>query len=198
MAKVKAKKMLAQTTLPTRYGNFELYVFEGLDPHRDEVVITKGKIRNSKTYVPLRIHSSCVTGDIFGSMRCDCGKQLETALKTIQKKGFGMLIYLDQEGRGIGLVNKIKAYTLQDEGYDTVEANKRLGFASDLRNYDSVIEILRYFDIKKVELMTNNSEKIEVLKKAEFSVRRHPLWVGRSKYNKKYLATKVSKMKHLK
>jgi 3,4-dihydroxy 2-butanone 4-phosphate synthase/GTP cyclohydrolase II len=197
MLKIRTTKLKAEAKIPTKYGEFTMYIFKKDHSRKQDVVLVKGQIKDSKTFVPLRIHSSCITGDIFGSLRCDCGKQLETALKVIQKKENGILIYLDQEGRGIGLVSKLKAYVLQDQGLDTVEANLRLGYPADLRTYSSVIDILKHFKVDKVEIMTNNPDKIDALKKAGIKVRRHPLWVGRSKHNRVYLATKLSKMNHM-
>lgn len=191
-------KPITHTILPTKYGEFTLYIFKKSVSNMENLVLIKGNIKNSKICIPVRVHSSCATGDIFGSLRCDCGKQLETAMKLITLNKEGIIIYLSQEGRGIGLTNKIKSYVLQDQGLDTVEANKKLGFAPDMRTYKKAIQILAYFNVTKVELMTNNPKKIQALEKVGITVKRHPLWVGRTKYNKKYLATKINKLKHLK
>jgi len=176
--------------LPTKYGNFKIQSFrEGVKEH---LVIFNEPL--GKTPI-VRIHSECLTGDTIGSLKCDCGDQLHYALKMIGEKG-GMVIYLRQEGRDIGLLNKVNAYALQDAGYDTVEANHQLGFEADERNYEIVEVILHHFKIKSIKLLTNNPKKIESLKDIEI-VDRIPIVMEANKYNKDYLKTKKDKMDHL-
>lgn len=147
--------------------------------------------------VNVRIHSECITGDVFGSMRCDCGEQLSASLKYINEHG-GMLIYLRQEGRGIGLVNKLKAYNLQDEGFDTIVANHQLGFATDLRNYESAIAILKHFGIQRINLMTNNPEKLDAFENSAIHVEsRIPIVISPVADNERYLRTKRDGMGHM-
>ena len=147
----------------------------------------------------MRVHSKCLTGDVFGSKRCDCGPQLRSALRMIDEAGKGVLVYLDQEGRGIGLINKLKAYNLQDEGHDTVEANQKLGFKADLRDYGIGAQILRDVGVRKMRLMTNNPKKIDGLKRLYDLevVERVPIEVGHSEHNADYLQVKRDKMGHL-
>lgn len=185
-------EFIAEAFFPTRFGKFRIYSFrEGSKEHLALAMGLDDK-------VPLvRIHSKCLTGDTFCSLRCDCRQQLEAALNEIAKKGCGMLIYLDQEGRGIGLSNKIKAYALQDEGMDTVEANKKLGFKPDERHYQAVAEILKHFKIKKIALLTNNPQKIKELEDAGITVaERIPLITEPTEYNGDYLKTKKNKLGH--
>lgn len=160
------------------------------------MVLTLGDVTDGLA-VLARVHSECLTGDSLFSQRCDCGAQLETALRKIAEEGRGMLIYLRQEGRGIGLLNKIRAYQLQDQGADTVEANEQLGFAADLRNYDTCKAVLEYFGIAQLRLMTNNPSKVNALEKSGISViERIPLQVNRNPYNEAYLNTKATKLGH--
>src|ERR1700691_2169055 len=156
---------VAEADFPTGFGHFRIYGFEGrTDGIVEECVVLKmGDITGDPPLV--RVHSQCLTGDVFHSLRCDCRAQLELALKTIAAEGRGLLIYEHQEGRGIGLMNKLRAYELQDKGADTVEANERLGFASDLRNYELPGEILRYFGLKSIRLLSNNPEKVAAVEK---------------------------------
>ena len=176
--------------LPTKYGNFKIQSFrEGVKEH---LVIFKEPL--GKTPI-VRIHSECLTGDTIGSLKCDCGDQLQFALKMIGKKG-GMVIYLRQEGRDIGLLNKVNAYALQDAGYDTVEANHQLGFEADERNYEIVDIILHHFKIKQIKLLTNNPKKLTSLKNIEI-VERIPIIIEPNKYNEDYLKTKKEEMGHL-
>lgn len=147
--------------------------------------------------VPVRIHSECHTGEVFNSLRCDCREQLEAALDYIESEGVGIIIYLRQEGRGIGLFNKIEAYALQDGGLDTVAANGELGFAADLRTYETAVEVLRYLDVRSVRLLTNNPRKIDALTQSEIGVRRIPVRFTPNSHNASYLLTKKQKMKHL-
>jgi GTP cyclohydrolase II len=176
--------------LPSRFGNFKIQTFaEGIKEH---LVIFKEPF----TDAPLvRIHSECLTGDAIGSLKCDCRDQLEYALKAISEKG-GMVIYLRQEGRNIGLLNKTNAYALQDMGYDTVQANHQLGFATDERSYEVVEFILEHFGISKINLLTNNPKKIESLGSIEI-VSRVPIIIESNEYNEGYLKTKKEQMGHL-
>ncbi|ETR69646.1 MAG: 3,4-dihydroxy 2-butanone 4-phosphate synthase [Candidatus Magnetoglobus multicellularis str. Araruama] len=188
----------AETVIPTSYGgDFKAIVFEN---HVDEllnIALIKGEI-NPETPTLVRVHSECLTGDIFGSMRCDCGAQLHNALKKIDEAGSGILLYIRQEGRGIGLVNKIKAYALQDQGLDTVEANEKLGFPGDLRNYGIGAQILVNLGVRKMRLMTNNPKKMVGLEGYGLSVvEQIPIEIAPNPHNQKYLACKKLKMGHL-
>ena len=176
--------------LPTRFGEFKIQTFaEGVKEH---LVIFKEPLSNTPL---VRVHSECLTGDAIGSLKCDCRDQLEYALKAINTKG-GMVIYLRQEGRNIGLQNKTNAYALQDMGLDTVQANHQLGFKTDERSYEVVEFILEHFGIKKIKLLTNNPKKIESLENIEI-VERLPIIIEANKYNKNYLKTKKEQMGHL-
>ncbi len=176
--------------LPTKFGTFLIQAFK--EDQKEHLVI----FSDTMAEVPIvRVHSECLTGDALGSMKCDCGEQLQYALGKISKEG-GMVIYLRQEGRNIGLLNKVNAYALQDEGFDTVEANHQLGFDADERSYEIVEYVLNYFGIKKIKLLTNNPKKIESLEGIEI-VERLPIVVEANPYNKGYLKTKKAKMGHL-
>ena len=158
-------RLVAKAVLPTRFGRFSIYGFEGGGPQQEAVALVRGNLKGR--VAPLvRVHSQCLTGDVLNSLRCDCRAQLEIALKSIALEGRGLLIYEHQEGRGIGLLNKLRAYELQDQGADTVEANERLGFDSDLRSYELPGAILRYLGLHAVRLMSNNPEKVEAVEKA--------------------------------
>jgi len=181
--------------LPTRYGTFRVYAYE--DEKKDvHLALVHGSVSpNKKTIV--RIHSECLTGDAFGSARCDCGEQLDKALEIVAERS-GVLLYLRQEGRGIGLINKLKAYNLQDKGLDTVEANEQLGFGADLRDYKLAAHILKDLGVKNICLITNNPHKIKGLEKEGIQVmERIPLVMKPTKTNRRYLETKKSKMGHL-
>ena len=182
---------ISQTAnLPTKFGDFKIKSFkEGIKEH---LVIYKEPFGDAPI---VRVHSECLTGDALGSLKCDCGEQLQYALKIIEKNG-GIVIYLRQEGRDIGLFNKVNAYALQDEGFDTVEANHQLGFEADMRNFDIVSDILKYFNISKIKLLTNNPKKLNEIKNIEV-VERIPIKVGKNPYNENYLNTKKEKMGHL-
>ena len=187
----------AETKLPTKFGDFRIIVFKNEVDHKEHLMIVKGDVRG-KSDVLMRIHSECLTGDVFGSHRCDCGEQLENALRSIEEQGEGIVIYMRQEGRGIGLTNKIKAYTLQDEGYDTVEANVKLGFPPDMREYSLAAQMLRELDVKSVKLLTNNPEKKEDLERWGITVsKRVPIVIKANSINAKYLNTKKEKMRHM-
>ncbi len=185
-------RCIAETEFPTKFGNFRLYAFD--DNKGGEHLVLKSKKEGKSTL--LRMHSKCTTGDVFHSLRCDCREQLEQSLRKIAEEG-GMLIYLDQEGRGIGLSNKIIAYRLQDEGKDTVEANIELGFSEDERTYETAVEILRYFRIKNVRMLTNNPDKIKVLEKNGILVIPVPLRVKPTAHSRKYLESKKRKLGHM-
>jgi|TARA_B100000315_G_C14588807_1_gene594605 GTP cyclohydrolase II len=186
----------ASSMLPTRYGNFKIIVFYDKIDHKEHIAVIKGDIKD-KSNVTLRIHSECITGDAIGSLRCDCRDQLLTALKYLGFQKFGILLYLRQEGRGIGLINKIKAYHLQDNGLDTVEANHALGFEGDLRNYSIAGEILKFLRVKSVNILTNNPKKISDLEKGGIIVtKRTPLDTEPNIFNENYLKTKKKKLGH--
>jgi len=190
---------VAEAAFPTRWGDFRIYGFAGHYPDRVEeaVVLKMGDVSHG-TAPLVRIHSQCLTGDVFHSLRCDCRAQLELALSRIAEEGRGLLIYEHQEGRGIGLLNKLRAYELQDEGADTVEANERLGFESDLRSYELPGAILRHFELTKVRLLSNNPEKVDAVERAGVEVvERIPCLVDPVESTEAYLRTKKDKMGHL-
>ncbi len=176
--------------LPTKHGDFKIQSFK--QGAKEHLVIFKEPFGDTPI---VRVHSECLTGDALSSLKCDCGEQLDFALKMIEKNG-GMVIYLRQEGRDIGLLNKVNAYALQDKGLDTVEANHQLGFSADERTYEIVEFILNRFGIKKIKLLTNNPKKIESLKGIEI-VERLPIKVGKNPHNENYLRVKKEKMNHL-
>lgn len=189
-------KFITQSKLPTSHGEYTLYAFE--EPNGQEhLALTFGDVEGQDVAL-CRVHSECLTGDALLSLRCDCGPQLQAALQMIAEHKSGILLYLRQEGRGIGLVNKIKAYALQDQGHDTVEANESLGFAADLRNYQICSDMLKHFNISAVNLLTNNPKKVEALEEAGINVaQRMSLHVGANDSNKEYLETKRDKLGHL-
>ena len=185
--------------MPSQFGQFKIYAYRNLLDHSEHVAIVKGNPEEFGDHpVMVRVHSECLTGDALGSLRCDCRMQLEAALKMIENAGMGIVVYLRQEGRGIGLVNKLKAYSLQDLGLDTVEANERLGFPADLRDYGVGAQILNDLRVKQIRLITNNPRKIAGLKGYGLEmVDRVPLLIEATSYNSSYLATKAEKMGHL-
>ena len=180
--------------LPTRYGKFEMQVFPGANGV-EHIVLVKGTPADDCV---VRVHSECATGDILGSLRCDCRDQLEESMELIDKAGCGLLIYMrGHEGRGIGLGNKIRAYALQEQGMDTYQANVHLGFGQDERDYAAAVDILKHFGLKKVKLLTNNGEKVSALEAGGIIVSAQvPLWTTINPHNAKYMATKRAKMGH--
>jgi len=190
-------KFVAQATLPTEWGDFIIHGFEDMVSGKEHVVLSMGEISKQEA-VLCRIHSECLTGDALFSLRCDCGPQLEKAMQNIAEEGAGLILYLRQEGRGIGLLNKIRAYSLQDKGADTVEANEQLGFEPDGRAYDICKPMLAHFDVSKIRLMTNNPRKVDALVEQGVEVtQRLPIETGHNSHNESYLAVKVSKLGHL-
>jgi GTP cyclohydrolase II len=190
---------VAEANFPSRFGHFRIYGFEGSYGQDVEecVVLRLGDVISGDPPL-VRIHSQCLTGDVFHSLRCDCRSQLELSLNLIAEEGRGLLIYEHQEGRGIGLLNKLRAYELQDGGADTVEANERLGFEADLRNYQMPADILRYFKIKSVRLLSNNPDKIAALENSGIRVaERIPCIIAPHESTEGYLRTKKQKMGHL-
>ncbi len=184
---------------PSQFGTFQLYAYRNVLDDTEHVAIVKGDPSQFKDHsVMVRMHSECLTGDALGSLRCDCRMQLQTALQMIEKAGSGVVVYLRQEGRGIGLVNKLKAYSLQDMGLDTVEANEKLGFPADLRDYGMGAQMLNDLGVKKIRLITNNPRKIAGLKGYGLEVvERLPLLIEPNNYNSNYLSTKAEKLGHL-
>ena len=190
-------KFIETSKLPTDIGEFTVHAFTDEKESKDHLAICMGDLLTSEPVLS-RIHSQCITGESFFSMRCDCRYQLTESLKQIADIGRGVVFYLQQEGRGIGLSNKIKAYSLQDKGLDTVEANHYLGFKEDERTYENVAGMLNFLAIKKLDLMTNNPKKIEALKSMGVEVsQRVPLFTSSNKYNEKYISTKIKKLGHL-
>ena len=190
-------KAIASAKLPTELADFTVHAFRDDIAGNEHVALSLGDIANGEP-VLVRVHSECLTGDSLGSLRCDCGAQRDAALELIAKEGRGVLVYLRQEGRGIGLLNKIKAYALQDHGADTVEANEQLGFPPDLRDYGVGAQILRHLGVRALRLLTNNPRKLAAL--AGYGMRlieRVPLQVGRNPHNQQYLATKAHKLGHM-
>jgi GTP cyclohydrolase II len=187
---------MASCAMPTPWASFTLHVFLEAGTGKEHLAMTLGDVSNGEP-VLARLHSECLTGDTLFSQRCDCGAQLEGALQRIAEAGRGILLYLRQEGRGIGLVNKIRAYALQEQGADTVEANHQLGFADDLRNYDVCAPIFQYFGIRSLRLMTNNPRKLEALKALEISAERVAHIAASTDQNQRYLQTKAKKLGHL-
>lgn len=190
--------ILASTKLPTMFGEFQFNIFKTPSSLKHHIFITAGNIEKSKKPLLVRIHSQCLTSECFLSLKCDCREQLHESMRMIQKEECGLIIYLKQEGRGIGLVNKIKAYKLQEQGFDTVEANHKLGFLPDERNYKAAVDLLSHLRISRIRLMSNNPMKLGALEKAGITIaQRIPLQIKPNGINKKYLETKKKKLGHL-
>ena len=194
---VKTVERVAEARLPTGTGEFRIVGYRSLVSTEEFVVLVKGELRAERASL-VRVHSQCMTGDVFGSIKCDCGRQLDAAMKLIEQEGHGAIVYQQQEGRGIGIINKIRAYALQDEGADTIEANERLGFEADMRRYDQCAEILLDLGLHAVRVLSDNPAKIRALRQAGLKVEErvrlevepHALFAG-------YLKTKKEKMGHL-
>ena len=192
-----AIKFVESCKLPTRWGEFEMHGFQDTETQKEHIALSLGDI-SSQAPVLARVHSECLTGDALFSLRCDCGAQLQQGLEAIAKEGRGVLLYLKQEGRGIGLLNKVKAYKLQDAGADTVEANEHLGFDADLRDYSICQFIFEHLAISQLRLMTNNPVKVSALESLGLDVvERLSIATGRTAHNEKYLDTKAGKLGHL-
>lgn len=190
-------RFVESSRLPTPWAVFDMHGFEDDETDKEHVVLTLGDFSDGEP-VLCRVHSECLTGDALFSLRCDCGAQLHTALQKIAEEGRGALLYLRQEGRGIGLLNKIRAYKLQDQGLDTVEANEQLGFGADMREYSICRAMLQHLGIRSVRLMTNNPRKVQSLRDQQIDVvERIALQAGQNLHNVKYLATKAGKLGHL-
>lgn len=190
-------KNLVQTRIPTGHGEFVLHYYSNNIDKKEHVAFVKDGVAG-KSRVPVRIHSECFTGDVLGSRRCDCGEQLDMALKMINEAGYGILIYLRQEGRGIGLLKKLQAYNLQDEGLDTVDANLQLGHRADEREYTIAALMLKDLGVESIDLITNNPKKIDALKSLGITVEnRIPIEARFHNDNREYLLTKVKKMRHM-
>ncbi|MGD0751379.1 MAG: GTP cyclohydrolase II [Anaerolineales bacterium] len=190
-------KIAAIAELPSRFGQFHIVAFYNNKDNKEHVAIVRGDVTNAED-VPVRVHSECLTGDVLGSLRCDCRDQLESALRMIGKMDLGILLYMRQEGRGIGLINKIRAYGLQDHDYDTVEANIALGFRDDERDYSVAAHMLESLKVKSIKLITNNPRKIEDLERNGICVKgRIPHIMQPNQYNRFYLETKANKSGHL-
>ncbi len=190
-------RYVESSRLPTAWGEFEMHGFEDAESNKEHVVLTMGDASDGAP-VLARIHSECLTGDALFSMRCDCGSQLQAAMKAIAEEGRGAIFYLRQEGRGIGLLNKIKAYKLQDAGADTVEANEQLGFGADMRDYSLLKPMFEHLSIISVRLMTNNPRKVAALEEQGVEVvERIALETGSNPHNEKYLSTKAGKLGHM-
>jgi 3,4-dihydroxy 2-butanone 4-phosphate synthase / GTP cyclohydrolase II len=189
-------KRAATAKLPTSYGDFQIHVFDNLLDKQEHVALVRGDIGDGLDLL-VRVHSSCVTGDVLHSIRCDCGMQLDAAMQRIAAEGRGILLYLNQEGRGIGLANKIRAYELQDEGFDTVEANERLGFKADQRDYGMGVQILRELGVRTMRLLSNNPRKLVGIEGYGLSITEWlPLEIPASDSTRRYLKTKKEKLGH--
>ena len=194
---IKSVEKVAEARLPTEFGEFRIAGYKSLTSNEEFVCVYKGEF-NENVAVPVRIHSQCLTGDVFHSIKCDCGPQLQRAMETIEKEGRGIIVYQQQEGRGIGIINKIRAYALQDEGADTIEANTRLGLEVDLRQYEQCVEILKDLGVRKIKAMSNNPEKLKAMRDGGLEiVERLPIEFKPSKDTQKYLSVKKFQMGHL-
>ena len=192
-----AVRFIESSRLPTVWGEFHIHGFEDTEFNKEHVVLTMGDVANGDP-VLTRVHSECLTGDALFSLRCDCGNQLAVSLEAISREGRGALFYLRQEGRGIGLLNKIKAYKLQDAGADTVEANEQLGFGADMRDYSMLQPMIQHLGVKSVRLLTNNPRKVTALEEqGVMVVERIALHTDSNPHNEKYLRTKVGKLGHM-
>jgi len=197
LTKTRIIERITEANLPTAYGDFKVIAYQSVLDGREHVALVKGDLKG-KANVLVRMHSECMTGDVFASKRCDCGEQLAAAMKRIEEEGQGAIVYLRQEGRGIGLGNKLKAYHLQDEGMDTVEANEQLGFKPDLRDYGIGAQILLDLELHSIRLLTNNPRKIVGLDGYDIEVTgREPILVEPGEHNERYLETKRSKLGHI-
>jgi 3,4-dihydroxy 2-butanone 4-phosphate synthase/GTP cyclohydrolase II len=197
MTREKLVERIVNTFLPTKYGDFQIYLYRSETDSKEHIALVKGHV-DPNTPVLVRVHSECLTGDLFGSLRCDCNEQLLSALAMVEKAGAGVVLYMRQEGRGIGLQNKLKAYRLQDDGLDTVEANEKLGFRPDLRDYGIGAQILRDLGVGKMRLLTNNPKKVVGLHGYGLDiVERVPLEMDPNEINERYLKTKRDKLGHL-
>ncbi|MBI1972094.1 MAG: GTP cyclohydrolase II [Candidatus Aenigmarchaeota archaeon] len=185
-------ELVANASLPTKYGKFAIHGFR--EGGKEHVALVSGDVKDKRALV--RIHSKCLTGDTFNSMRCDCNAQLRKSLELIGSNA-GVLIYLDQEGRGIGLLNKLRAYELQDKGMDIAETNEHLGFGYDERDYSAAAEILKFFGLTKITLLTNNPDKMVMLERSGIDVERRPLVTQPNEHNSRYMETKRTKAGHL-
>ncbi|MEJ7861041.1 MAG: GTP cyclohydrolase II [Pyrinomonadaceae bacterium] len=193
----KTIERVTEARLPTKFGEFRIIGYRSLVSNEEFVVMARGVFSSEKPTLA-RIHSQCLTGDVFGSTKCDCGQQLQVAMKLIDKENCGVIVYQQQEGRGIGIINKIRAYALQDAGADTIEANERLGLAVDLRRYEQCAEILQNLGLRRIRLMSNNPEKIRALKDNGLEiVERVPLSIKFHRNLARYLKTKREQMGHL-
>lgn len=191
-------EFVASSKLPTAHGEFQISVFQDPETQEEHIALSKGLDKTDETPTLVRVHSECLTGDAFSSLKCDCGPQLTATMQLIQQHGRGAILYLRQEGRGIGLTNKIRAYALQDQGHDTVDANLLLNLPADARTYNMCSIMLSHLGIHKVKLITNNPQKINALTALGIDVvERVPLLVGKNPFNEQYLNTKRERMDHM-
>lgn len=197
LANLRTVQRVAEARLPTEHGEFRIIGYRSLNSKEEFVVLARGDLRKNKATL-VRIHSQCLTGDVFGSIKCDCGRQLRTAMGLIEQEECGVIVYQQQEGRGIGIINKIRAYALQDNGADTIEANERLGLPVDLRCYEQCAEIVRDLGLNRVRLMSNNPEKVQALEEMGLIVvERVSLLIPPIDEARNYLRTKKERMGHL-